>query len=818
MYFLPKTPVLAALFAALFSVSGFAQRAPQILQVTAPQLWQRLEFSITNVPAAANPFDPDTISLDATFTLPSGRTMTVPAFWYQAYQRSLSGGYEYDSPIGDPGWRLRFAPPETGGYSLSLIVRTNGQPYGLPAAANFTVPAGAPLNQSGYVRIAASKQYFETGDGKALRLIGEDVAWGDGPGTYSYDTWFANMQSAGENQARVWMCPWSCGIEDTASSLNNYSLAPAWDLDYVLQLAEQRGIYVLLDLDYDGMFATQPNATWGGNNYWPTNPYNVVNGGTCTNANDFFTNTTAQKIYQKRLRYLIARYGYSPNLLAWEFLNEIDNDYSFLDAGDVAAWHAVMGAWLHTNDVFGHLVTTSLTGGSDRPEIWTLPQLDFSTYHSYNEPAPALTIAGVAQSFIQQYAKPVIIGEFGTSSSGWNRTDDPYLRGFRQGIWGGAIGGTVGTSMSWWWENIDGENDYPVYSALGAILNRTGWGQGVWSAVGFQTAGTPPVLVGNLIPGGQPFNVQLPLNGNWGVMTPGQVAVLSAAAAGYSASALNAFVQGSTHPDLKTPFQLSAWFTNNARIVMHLNSVSDGAIMTVRVDGSEIFRTNLVNLDGAYVIDEEYNIDVPANLPAGKHLVEVVNAGNDWFFLDWVRLEQVLPAAAYSGNWQPSPDSIGLKGPRESLLYVVAPGVSFPANAANPSLPLQHAQTITLTNWPSGAFVGEWYDPATAASLGRTQAAVTNGSLTLPLPDFSEDLAAIVYPLPRLTTLGFDSTNGFQFRLDSETGGQYTIQKSADLSTWTNLLTVTNVSGSTNLADPTSGTNPQSFFRATKSN
>ena len=61
---------------------------------------------------------------------------------------------------------------------------------------------------------------------------------------------------------------------------------------------------------------------------------------------------------------------------------------------NVAAWHGAMGGWMHTNDAFGHLVTTSLTGDSDRPEIWSLPQLDFAAYHSYNETAPAGRLNG----------------------------------------------------------------------------------------------------------------------------------------------------------------------------------------------------------------------------------------------------------------------------------------------------------------------------------------------------------------------------------------------------------------------------------------
>ena len=94
---------------------GLSQAAPQIIPLTSPQLWQRLEFAVGNVPSVGNPFDPDSIRLDAAFTFPSGRTLVVPAFWYQGYQRSLSGGNEQDVPTGTGGWRLRFTPPESGG-------------------------------------------------------------------------------------------------------------------------------------------------------------------------------------------------------------------------------------------------------------------------------------------------------------------------------------------------------------------------------------------------------------------------------------------------------------------------------------------------------------------------------------------------------------------------------------------------------------------------------------------------------------------------------------------------------------------------------
>src|SRR5947207_1298546 len=87
-------------FSVCWLVPAFSQTAPRLAQLTPAQLWQRLEFAIDNVPSASNPFDPDIIRLDATFTLPSGRVMVVPAFWYQGYQRALVGGSEHVTATG----------------------------------------------------------------------------------------------------------------------------------------------------------------------------------------------------------------------------------------------------------------------------------------------------------------------------------------------------------------------------------------------------------------------------------------------------------------------------------------------------------------------------------------------------------------------------------------------------------------------------------------------------------------------------------------------------------------------------------------------
>ena len=127
---------------------------------------------------------------------------------------------------------------------------------------------------------------------------------------------------------------------------------------------------------------------------------------------------------------------------------------------------------------------------------------------------------------------------------------------------------------------------------------------------------------------------------------------------------------------------------------------------------SNPFDPDLIRVDGSFVSSAGQASSVPAfwyqgyqrRLSGGSdalsaqgaaewRLVEIVNLGADWFYLDWGRLEHVLPAV-YTNGWEPPCEPIGLGGPREALVYVVAPGTAFPRSATNAALPLQQGQTI----------------------------------------------------------------------------------------------------------------------------
>jgi len=144
----------------------------------------------------------------------------------------------------------------------------------------------------------------------------------------------------------------------------------------------------------------------------------------------------------------------------------------------------------------------------------------------------------------------------------------------------------------------------------------------------------------------------------------------------------------------------------------------------------------------------------------------------------------------------------------------VAPGTAFPGSATNAALPLQQGQTITLTNWPAGDYLAEWYDPSTANLAGHSRATAANGALTLALPNFQADLAGIVHPPSKLTPLGQDPAGAFRFKFDSETGGRYWIETSTNLTEWSAFLLLTNSAGTSVLTDAGAAQSPRKYYRA----
>jgi aryl-phospho-beta-D-glucosidase BglC (GH1 family) len=483
----------AAAVALLLTVGSV--RADDAIPVV-PQ-WSRFEATWVPDMTPVNPFDPRVIDVRAEFDRAGGAPpVEVPAFWYQAYERALVHRREQLTPVGDPAFRVRFTPTRTGRWRWRWVIRTGGVTTTGPWQ-RFRVTR---VRAHGFLRISRrDPRRLAFDDRSPYFAVGENTGWYDAGGTFDYDQWFADLAAQGANYARVWMPSRAFGLEWSDTGLGDYTarLGRAWQLDYVFDLAEQQGIYVMLDLLNHGPFSLLFNSEWA------SNPYNAANGGPLATPAEFFTNPEARRLFEQRLRYIVARWGWSTHLLAWELWNEVDLTAGYSSPA-VTAWHADMAALLRTLDANHHLVTTSHAIFLNDPSVWSGGGLDFTQIHFYANVFPAMrdiarTITQLTADRLEATSVPVLFAEFGVDAgAAATEASDPDGIGIHDGLWAGVVSGGVGTGMTWWWDAIIAAQPgryYPMFGAVAGFVDGIRWDRERFAPAGASVdSATRPVI------------------------------------------------------------------------------------------------------------------------------------------------------------------------------------------------------------------------------------------------------------------------------------------------------------------------------------
>ena len=434
--------VPAAAQAAGAHITAVATITPgEISQYEKFELGLSLDRTFTADTAGGNPYEPDDVSVEASFTGPDGRERPVRyGFYYEDFaideQYLPANDARYWRALPTPlPWRVRFAPDAPGQWQYTLrVTYRDGTTETLPPRT-FTCVASA---NRGFLRVAPNHRNFIFDNGASFLAIGSNVDyWGSsaikpppglgvlprntpnlsrcGPDTSrqvlslpatqpqgfstlsyaAYEQVFAELASVGGNYARVWLreLNWDPELYDPATSTNslgNYARYQnrLFDFDRLLAAARQHGIYLHLSL-LDGF------RLWsvGDNPNWPAFPYKV--GLNLKTPVDFFTDPRARHLFQNRLRYVVARWGYSPNIASYELINEGD----FTDAGQtflqnygrngpdfppLRAWTIEMARYLKAHDP-RHL--QALAYGPENAEefVQNYPRLfDFTVSHDYS--------------------------------------------------------------------------------------------------------------------------------------------------------------------------------------------------------------------------------------------------------------------------------------------------------------------------------------------------------------------------------------------------------------------------------------------------
>ncbi len=640
--------------------------------------YAKFEASFTLPNQTGNPFDPADNNVDVAFIKLMGGSSVQPAFW-----------------DGDR-WRVRFAPPAAGLYTLRVL--RNGamiDPADLSPKSFRCIASADP----GFVRRdPKNTQRFVFDGGQTYYPLGMDAAWLNAG--QSYEATFSNMQAAGMNWARVWMNHWDGkNLEWAQNRADNpkpgtllLSVARRWDA--IFDSAEKHGIYVQMTLQHHGQYTAHTDSNWA------DNPWNAANGGFLTHPDDFFTDAEARRLTRLKYRYLTARYGYSTHLLSYELFNEVQNITEVQNHfGDVVNWHKEMAAAIRAEDANHHLLTTSNSVPGD-----PLAQigLDYDHIHAY-VPDIVSFFAGVKSADV-----PVFVGEWGPSGPSSNITE-PFLH---DGLWASIMAPTAGAGQFWYWDQVENNHWWPQFASVSGFLQTTG------GASGLSTL-TPSVSAA-----GAPGDLSFAPTGGWGPFTCDAVSVPYGGAAP-DLSGLSTYFQGTNHKDLR-PHPLT--FTLNCpapcRFLVQIGTVAKaGAHPVLLLNGKPAAEADFPAVDG----DHDGGRTLSVDLPAGPSTVTLDNTGADWFIVQRFVVTHYAP-----------PVAILAKGSRHQVLFWA---YNRDRTGASPA-----SATVRLPGLAPGAYTVRLWDPWTGRPLPPLSAAVQGGLLTVPLPPVSRDIAGSVSP------------------------------------------------------------------------
>jgi hypothetical protein len=462
---------LAWIFLLMSSTVSFAQwTITDVTKLTDPVLqFQKVEFDIAITGTFVNPYNASDIALDMVLTSPSAKSIKLPCFY-------VSGNSAASN------WKARFATREAGQYTYHFELQSSNVLKASSTNANFTSQATAA---PGFLH-KNDNWSFKFDNGQLFRGVGENFCWeprtseqGGYKGAYTYDYLLPKLADNGVNFFRIWMSPWNLPLEwkkvDNTTRYTNsteyFNPGAIAKMDQLVTQCESLGLYMMLTLDYHGALSFN----------WNLSNYNSINGGPIAAPAAFFTNAAAKDMYKNRLRYLVARWGYSPSIGAWEFFNEVDNAmYTESNGGlpqipdaDVKNWHGEMSTYLKSIDPYEHLVTTSIshravTGMND------LPNIDFNQKHIYQDPYVGQIDTNIS-SGTTAHNKPYVIGEYG-----FRYQDDNYSAAyafnwdydFKQGMWLGLFKPTPILPLTWWWEMFDAKAGMtPYFKSVKEIYN-----------------------------------------------------------------------------------------------------------------------------------------------------------------------------------------------------------------------------------------------------------------------------------------------------------------------------------------------------------
>ena len=666
-----------------------------------------------------NPYDAGQIDVTAQITTPAGKIMSAPAFFVGRERR----------------WQIRYTPTIVGEHSYFLKIKTpnetaDSEPY------TFSVTPG---NGNGFIRKSRNNSFYTVFDsGKCFFGLGHNVGWVSENTIAEFEQYFDEFKKNGCNLTRIWInSPWTLCVE--SKKLGSYDLGDCRIIDSLIRLAEKYGIYIVLSLDSYGSLMTE-KGFWE-ENAWRRNPYNKGNGGPCEKPWDFFTNKTAKKYYKNRLRYIISRWSYSPNILAFELWNEVDTP---------KGWTVEMLSYIKSINPHGQLTTTSLgypwSNNFDESLIWELKEVDIAERHVYGDLTKDIiaNLIFVNKEFLKRYKKLLLVGEFGLNTQRKDNIHDPEGLGvaLHNSIWASALSGSFSGALNWWWEEYMRPNNlYHDYKALRNFVEGVNW-----NSKNIRFAKTTPVKTSLSEKEEISYsNVNIKPKENWGdtrykdfvIENNGDV----------SGGVVNHYLHGYLKKEFKTDPVFHVNYPVSGKFKIDIGIVSQGGELIIYLDGKETLKKEFPAGPGEgpwekslyrkdyKVYQAVYNTSVSIDMPAGEHIIRLTNNGKDWIGIKKITLTN------YKSDVFANVRVTGLEIGSEILLWIQNKAYNWHDFKKDTVLSPIKGASFDLVDVEDGIYNIEWWDTVEGKITFQEKIEGKNNTIHLTIPSFSKDLA-----------------------------------------------------------------------------
>jgi hypothetical protein len=653
-----------------------------------------------------NPYARD---LWAEVVLPSQQTLTLPVFF-----------------SGRGRFAVRARASAAGEYRLGRVVETvQGQPVALVAKpiGGDQVTVRDLEDRPAIHRAAGTPPRLVFSTGGTYTPIGANLAWASTGRVQFHLDALNSFASEGLNWTRIWMVHWS-GLnldwlpEDMGPSPppGDLDQRVSADWDRIVAEAEAKGIYVQMVLQHHGQFSSGTNPSW------KDHPWNAAHpGGFLQTPGEFFTSPVAIRLTARKYRYIVARWGYSPAILAWELFNEVHwTDAINVEHNEaaVARWHSEMAACLRSVDVYRHLVTTSTE--NLRSPIYR--DMDFFQPHLYA--ANMLAGARAIEPAPATLDRPAFYGEIGDDHLSLTPAQQAAGVAIVPPVWASLMGLSRYPAQPWLGERLLEPGRLGELGAVARFLAATKLGgrDGLapFSPVVECATRVPLVLAGGQMWQRRPGpDITVPLDGRELIAfadipriyvgSPGSLAE------GYPGRAVY-------------HFDFPRATTLRARVA---GIGSGGSAIRVSLDGHPVVEKSWPPRRAPSAgATPEFPAEFSFPVSAGRHDLVVENPGApDWFDLTGIDLGLDTPVLA----------AVGQRGAGFIALWVWHRQGVFAVDAPTPA-----TGTLLVDDVPAGRWRVTWWNSLTGVPAATTTIEHAGGVLKLPTPAIARHAAVVL--------------------------------------------------------------------------